>query len=59
VLLVTGKVFNAEDIDWAQVAIKAFEIDFGAKYPNAVAKVVEDADALWSFTDIQPSIGYT
>jgi putative transposase len=43
------EIFNAEDIDWARGAIKAFEIDFGAKYPKAVAKIVEDADALLEF----------
>jgi putative transposase len=39
------EIFNAEDIDRARVAIKAFEIDFGAKYPRAVAKIVDDAVA--------------
>jgi len=43
------EIFNAEDIDKAQVAIKAFEIDFGAKYPKAVAKIVDDADVLLEF----------
>ena len=38
------EIFNAEDIDRAQVAIKAFEIDYGAKYPKAVAKIVDDAE---------------
>jgi putative transposase len=40
------EIFNAEDIDKAQVAIKVFEVDYGAKYPNAVAKIVDDADVL-------------
>jgi hypothetical protein len=40
---------NAEDIDKAQVAIKAFEVDYGAKYPKAVAKIVDDADVLLEF----------
>ena len=35
------EIYNAEDIDKAQVAIKAFEIDYGAKYPKAVAKIVD------------------
>jgi putative transposase len=43
------EIYNAEDIDHAQVAIKAFEIDYGAKYPKAVAKIVEDADVLLEF----------
>jgi putative transposase len=43
------EIFNAEDIDRAQVAIKAFEIDYAAKYPKAVAKIVGDADVLVEF----------
>jgi putative transposase len=43
------EIYNAEDIDKAQLAIKAFEIDYGAKYPKAVAKIVEDADVLLEF----------
>ena len=42
-------IYNAEDIDKAQVAIKAFEIDFGVKYPKAVAKITDDADVLLEF----------
>ena len=43
------EIFNAEDIDQAQVAIKAFEIDYAAKYPKAVAKIVDDAEVLLEF----------
>jgi putative transposase len=39
----------AEDIAEAQVAIKAFEVDYGAKYPQAVAKIVEDTEVLLEF----------
>jgi transposase-like protein len=46
VLSAITEIYNAEDIDKAQIAIKAFEIDYGAKYPKAVAKIVEDADVL-------------
>jgi len=42
-------IYNAEDVDHAQVAIKAFEIDYGAKYPKAVAKIVDHADVLLEF----------
>jgi len=42
-------IYNAEDIDNAQVAVTAFEVDFGAKYPKAVAKIVDDADTLLEF----------
>jgi hypothetical protein len=38
-------IYNAGDIDKAQLAIKAFEIDYGAKHPKAVAKIVDDDDA--------------
>lgn len=43
------EIYNAEDIDKAQVAIKAFEIDYVAKYPKAVAKIVDDMDVLLEF----------
>jgi putative transposase len=37
------------DIDKAQVAIEAFEIDYGANCPKAVAKIVDHADVLLEF----------
>jgi putative transposase len=43
------EIYNAEDIDKAQVAIKAFEVDYGAKYPKAVTKIVDNADVLLEF----------
>jgi putative transposase len=43
------EIYNAEDIDKAQVAIKAFELDYGAKYPKAVAKITDDMDVLLEF----------
>jgi transposase-like protein len=42
-------IYNAADIDKAEVAAKAFEIDYGAKYPKAVAKIVDDLDVLLEF----------
>ena len=42
-------IYNAEDIDKVQVAAKAFELDYGAKYPKAVAKITEDPDTLLEF----------
>ena len=55
------EIYNAEDIDKAHVAITAFEIDYGAKYPKAVAKIVDDVDVLLEFykypASIRPSIG--
>lgn len=42
-------IYNAEEIDRAQIAVKAFEVDFGSKYPKAVAKIVDDLDTLLEF----------
>jgi transposase-like protein len=42
-------VYNAEDIDTAQAAVKAFKLDCAAKYPKAVAKITDDLDALLEF----------
>ena len=42
-------IYNAEDIDKAQIAVKAFEVDFGAKYPKAAAKIIDDLDTLLEF----------
>jgi putative transposase len=47
--LTAKEIYNAEDTDKAQLAIKAFEIDYGAEYPKAVAKIVDDADVLLEF----------
>src|SRR5574340_1651390 len=43
------EIYNAEDIEKAQVAVKAFELDYGAKYPKAVAKIIDDLDVLLEF----------
>jgi len=43
------EIYNAEDVDKAQIAVKAFEADFGAKYPKVVAKIVDDLDTLLEF----------
>jgi putative transposase len=43
------EIYNAEDIDKAQVAVKALELDYGAKYPKAVAKITDDLDVLLEF----------
>lgn len=44
-------IFNAEDKKHAQVAAKAFELEFGAKFPKAVAKISEQLDTLLAFYD--------
>ena len=43
------EIYNAEDIDHARTAITAFAKTYGAKYPKAVAKIVDDADVLPEF----------
>lgn len=44
-------IYMAEDIDKAQLAVKAFDFDYGAKYPKAAAKIVDDLDVLLEFFD--------
>ena len=43
------EIYNAEDADKARAAITAFERDYGAKFPKAVAKISDDADVLLEF----------
>jgi len=42
-------IYNAEDIDHARVAVKAFKIDYGTKFPKAVEKITDDLDVLLEF----------
>jgi hypothetical protein len=42
-------ICNAEDIVTAPVAVKALELDYGAKYAKAVATIVDDLDVLLEF----------
>ena len=46
-----AEIYNAEDKDHALVAAKAFAADYGAKWPKAVAKVIDDLDVLLAFYD--------
>jgi transposase-like protein len=46
-----AEIRDAEDRDHALAAIKAFERDYGAKWPKAVAKIVDDAPQLLAFFD--------
>lgn len=48
-LAVMKEIYNAEGIHKAQLAIKTFELDYGAKYPKAVAKIVDNMDVLLEF----------
>ncbi len=46
-----AEIYNAEDRDHALDAVKAFEADYGAKWPKAVAKITEHVDVLLAFYD--------
>jgi transposase-like protein len=44
-------IYNAEDKDQAKAAIRVFERQYGAKFPKAVKKIVDDEDVLLAFYD--------
>ena len=46
-----AEIWNAEDKTHAMNAAKAFETDYGAKFPKAVAKITDDLDRLLAFYD--------
>ena len=46
-----AQIYNAEDRDHALQAVIAFEADYGAKWPKAVAKITERIDVLLAFYD--------
>ena len=46
-----AEIWNAEDKEHAQAAVKDFQAVYGAKYPKAVAKVIDDLDELLAFYD--------
>jgi len=43
------QIYNAEDIDHARVAVKAFADDYGAKFPKALEKITSELDVLLGF----------
>jgi len=43
------EIYNAEDIDHAVVAVKAFKIDYVKKFPKAVEKITSEMDVLLEF----------
>ncbi|MBB4787331.1 transposase-like protein [Streptomyces rapamycinicus] len=53
------EIYNAEDRDHAEKAIKDFERSYGAKWPKAVKKVTGEVDNSWPFTTSRPSTGCT
>ena len=50
---VMEEISNAEDGDHARVAVKAFQIDYGTKFPKAPARIADDLDVLLEFYDYQ------
>lgn len=46
-----AEICNAEDKEQAGKAVKAFAKQYGAKYPKAVAKIVDDEELLLAFFD--------
>ncbi len=46
-----AEIWNAEDREYAEAAVKAFAADYGAKWPKAVAKITDDLDVLLEFYD--------
>jgi transposase-like protein len=46
-----AEIWGAEDKTYALKAIAAFEADFGAKFPKAVARITDDLDTLLAFYD--------
>lgn len=44
-------IYNAKDKEYAAATIKAFAKQYSAKFPKAVAKVVDDEDVLLAFYD--------
>jgi transposase-like protein len=46
-----AEIYNAEDKTHAQAAVKAFAAAYGAKFPKAAAKIVNDVEGLLAFYD--------
>lgn len=44
-----AEIYNAEDREHAEKAVKAFADTYGAKWPKAVAKITDDLDVLLEF----------
>ena len=47
-----AEIYNAEDRDHALAAARAFQADYGAKWPKATAKITDDLDVLLAFYDV-------
>ena len=46
-----AEIYNAEDRDHALAAARAFQADYGAKWPKATAKITDDLEVLLAFYD--------
>ncbi len=46
-----AEIYNAEDREHGLTAVKAFAVDYGAKWPKAAAKMTDDVDVLLAFYD--------
>jgi len=46
-----AEIWNAENREHAEAAVKAFSADHGAKWPKAAAKITDDLDVLLEFYD--------
>jgi transposase-like protein len=46
-----AEIWNAEDKRHARDAVKAFAAAYGAKFPKAVAKIIDDVEQLLAFYD--------
>jgi transposase-like protein len=46
-----AEIWNAEDKTHALTAVREFQAGYGAKYPKAVAKIIDDLDQLLAFYD--------
>jgi putative transposase len=46
-----AEIWGAEDKEHAAAAVRAFDRQYGAKFPKAVAKIVEDESVLLAFYD--------
>lgn len=48
---IAGEIYNAEDRDHAEKAVKEFDRAYGAKWSKAVKKVTDETDELLAFGD--------
>jgi putative transposase len=46
-----AEIWQAEDKEHAQAAVKAFAAEYGTKWPKAAAKITDDLDVLLEFYD--------